>query len=237
MAIIYDYILDELRLKDVPDGSGGFWGSFYDTTTQTATSANTAYPITLNTTSDSTGVSIGSPTSKIVFDYAGVYSITFSCQFSNSDSQDHDVTVWLKKNGVDLTDSSSVSSIPSKHGSTPGKIITTINYVIELNANDYIQTYWSAAHAGMELITIAAGTSPTTPLSPSIIWTAVQGGIVNQVTSLAGLSDVDLQSPTAGEYLQYDGTNWTNAQIFSNIDGGSAVTNYLLSQNINGGNA
>ena len=237
MAIFYDYVLDELRLKDVPEGSGGFWGSFYDTTTQTISSTTTEYPITLNTTSGGVGVAIGSPTSKIVFSYAGIYSLTFSVQFDNSGADDQLATIWLKKNGNNLADSSSVTSIPKKHGSDNGAIITTINYVLEIQPNDYLEVYWRADSTNVRVVTIASGTSPTRPLSPSIIFTAVQGGIISQTLALSDLTDVDIQTPTAGEYLQYDGSNWTNAQIFSNIDGGSAQTNYLLSQNINGGNA
>ena len=84
MTIFYDYILDELRLKDVPDGSGGFWGSFYDTTTQTISSTASEYPIKLNSLSGSNGISRASLTERVVFDYPGVYSITFSIQFENS---------------------------------------------------------------------------------------------------------------------------------------------------------
>lgn len=57
------------------------------------------------------------------------------------------------------------------------------------------------------------------------------------VSALASLTDVSFQSLASGEYLKYNGTVWTNANIFSNIDGGSAISNYLITQNINGGNA
>ena len=285
MTIFYDYVLDELRLKDVPDGSGGFWGSFYDTTTQTAGSTTVAYPITLNTTSGSNGVAIGSPTSRVVFTYAGVYSITFSIQFENSSSDDHRITTWLRKNGTDITDSSSITSIPKSHGADNGAIITTINYVIELQAGDYLQTYWQTESTAVSITTIPAGTTPTTPLSPSIIFTAVQGGIITQGSTanslasltdvsftslasgntiianasgtftnqsfaslvaplippssnaLASLTDVSLVSLASGMYLKYNGSVWTNSDIFINIDGGFANSVYLITQNINGGNA
>ena len=215
--IFYDYVLDELRLKDVPDGSGGFWGSFYDTTTQNAASTTVAYPITLNTTSGSNGVAIGSPTSRVVFTYAGVYSITFSIQFENSDSDDVRITTWLKKNGTDITDSSSITSVPKFHRGDNGAIITTINYVIELQAGDYIETYWQTESTDVSVTTIPAGTTPTTPLSPSIILTAVQGGIITQgstTNSLASLTDVSFTSLASGQIIMSNASgNWGNVNF------------------------
>ena len=55
------------------------YGSFYDTTDQTAVSTTVAYAITLNTTDISQGVSIAS-SSQLTFADAGVYNIQFSIQ-------------------------------------------------------------------------------------------------------------------------------------------------------------
>ena len=284
MTVFFDYILDELRLKDVPDGSGGFWGSFYDTTTQTKSSTASEYPITLNSVSGSNGISRASLTERVVFDYPGVYSITFSAQIDNSTADDQLATIWLKKNGVNLADSASVTSIPKKHGADNGQIITTVNYVLELQANDYLETYWRGDSTNLRLVTLSSASLPNRPLSPSIIWTAVQGGIIqgsntNSLASLtdvsftslasgntiianasgtftnqsfaslvaplippssnalASLTDVALVSLATGAYLKYNGVKWTNDDVFINIDGGSAISNYLITQNINGGNA
>jgi len=279
--IFYDYILDELRLKDVPDGSGGFWGSFYDTTTQTISSTASEYPIKLNSLSGSNGISRASLTERVMFDYAGVYSITFSAQFENLGVlNDHHATVWLKKNGVNLADSASVTAVPRKQGGDNGQIITTVNYVLELQANDYLETYWRGDSTNLTLATISSASSPDRPLSPSIIWTAVQGGIIQgsntnslasltdvsftslasgqiimsnaggnwnnysltsvlppSVSALASLTDVALVSLATGAYLKYNGVKWTNDDVFINIDGGFANSNYLITQVINGGNA
>ena len=286
MSIFYDYVLDDLRLKDVPDGSGGFWGSFYDTTTQTISSTASEYPITLNSVSGSNGISRASLTERVVFDYPGVYSITFSVQFENSTVlDDKHATIWLKKNGVNLSDSASVTSVPRKQGGDNGQIITTVNYVLELQANDYLETYWRGDSTNLTLATISSASLPNRPLSPSIIWTAVQGGIITQGSTanslasltdvsftslasgntiianasgtftnqsfaslvaplippssnaLASLTDVSLVSLASGMYLKYNGSVWTNSDIFINIDGGFANSVYLITQNINGGNA
>ena len=281
MTIFYDYILDELRLKDVPDGSGGFWGAFHDNTTQTIASTTTAYPITMNTTDGSNGVRIGSPTSRVYFDYDGIYSITFSVQFASSDSSIHNTRIWLRKNGTDITDSASETAVPNKHGSINGQIITTVNFVLSLVAGDYLEVVWNGESTNLTVESIAPGTTPTAPRSPSIIFTAVQGGIITQgsttnslasltdvsftslasgqiimsnassiwnnysltsvlppsVSALASLTDVAFVSLATGAYLKYNGVKWTNDDVFINIDGGFANSNYLITQVINGGNA
>jgi hypothetical protein len=215
MTIFYDYVLDELRLKDVPDGSGGFWGSFYDTTTQTISSTASEYPITLNSLSGSNGISRASLTERVVFDYPGVYSITFSAQFDNSTAgNDQHATIWLKKNGVNLSDSASVTAVPKKQGGDNGQIITTVNYVLELQANDYLETYWRGDSTNLTLATISSASLPNRPLSPSIIWTAVQGGIIqggSNTNSLASLTDVSFISLASGQIIMSNASgNWSN---------------------------
>ena len=217
MTIFYDYILDELRLKDVPDGSGGFWGAFHDTTTQTIASTTTAYPITLNTTDGSNGVRIGSPTSRVYFDYDGVYSITFSLQYNSSDSSIHASRVWLRKNGTDIADSGSETDVPSKHGAINGGIITTVNFTLQLVAGDYLEVCWQGESTNLSLETLPAGTTPTTPKSPSFIFTAVQGGIITQGStsnSLASLTDVAFTSLASGQIIMSNASgNWGNVNF------------------------
>jgi len=65
------------------------WGSFYDTTQQIASVANTAYSVGINTTDpDSQGISIASG-SRITFARSGVFSITYSVQFVNTSNSIH----------------------------------------------------------------------------------------------------------------------------------------------------
>jgi hypothetical protein len=64
------------------------YGSFYDTTDQTAVSTTVAYAITLNTTDISQGVSIAS-SSQLTFAEAGVYNIQFSVQLQRAAGHRH----------------------------------------------------------------------------------------------------------------------------------------------------
>ena len=179
-----------------PTGAGGalgYWGSFWSTQSQSATAANTGYAITLNNTDpDSFGVYI-SDNSKVNFTNAGVYSIIFSVQFENSHVQIHDVNVWLKKNGIDISDTDSTWSIIESHGNTPGHAIGAVNFVLKLNAGDYIELYWSVTDTRITLEYLPA--SGISPAIPSVILTATQ--VMNtQIGPTGPTGPQGIQGPT-----------------------------------------
>lgn len=157
---------------------GGKWinnpyGAFQDTTDQTAT-ANTATVMTFNTTDYANGVSVVS-NSKLTVAQAGLYNLQFSVQFENTDTQEHDVTIWLRKDasgaGVDITGSAGLVGIPSSHGGISGHIIVGWNYFITLNANDFVEIWWSTPSTQVTIQAYAAGTSPTRPSTASVVAT------------------------------------------------------------------
>lgn len=146
------------------------YGSFYDTTQQTIASTTEAYAMTYNTTVLSNGVEIVD-NSKITVTAAGIYNIQFSAQLENPDSQEHDVEIWLSKNGINVTESSTMVYVPAKHGSIDGHVAAAWNFFVELSRNDYVELMW---HAGSTLVRIphrAATTNPTRPSVPSVILT------------------------------------------------------------------
>jgi len=155
-------------------GALGSYGAFSDYTTQSAASTTIAYPITLNTTDESNGVNRGSPTSRIVFSNAGTYNIQWSAQFNNSHNTDVDVSVWIRKNGVDLTGSRGLITIPSSHGGADGKLLPSWNYVLTLAANDYIEFYWLTENTLVTIAFYPAGSTPITPTTASMLITAQQ---------------------------------------------------------------
>jgi collagen type VII alpha len=158
-----------------PTGPGGalaYWGSFWDTTSQTAAAINTPQAITINTAdAANNGVSIVS-SSRVTFANAGVYSLTFSIQFTNTSTANGATQVWLKKNGTNLADTNSHYDVPDKQGSAYSSEILTVNFVLELAASDYIQVFWQTSTTSVSLETLAA--SGGYPRTPSIIFTATQ---------------------------------------------------------------
>ena len=104
--------------------------------------------------------------------HPGVYSFTFSIQFSNTDTQIHDINVWLRKNGTNVADSDSRFSIIASHGGGHGTVIGTVNFVLELAANDYIELIWSSESTSAYIHAEAAGAG--SPAIPGIICTVTQ---------------------------------------------------------------
>ena len=154
-------------------GSPGYFGVFHDTTDQTAAAANTAYAIKLNSTDESNGVSVVS-NDRVTIANGGTYDFQFSLQLVNTDSQEHDVDIWLRKNGSDVSDSNSRVTVPAKHGSVDGHLLPAWNFVFTAAANDYYQLMWSTASTTVSVETLPARTSPTIPLTPSVIVTVTQ---------------------------------------------------------------
>jgi len=156
----------------------GYWGSFWDETSQTAV-ADTPTAIKMRSVDLSNrGVHIVSET-RMTFQHPGVYSITYSIQFSNSDTQIHDVNVWLRKNDSgssgDVPASDSRFSVISSHGGVDGNVIGCVNFVLKLAANDYIELMWATTNALAYIHAEPAQTSPFShPSIPGIICTAVQ---------------------------------------------------------------
>jgi hypothetical protein len=153
------------------------YGAFQDTTDQTAT-ANTATVMTFNTTDYSNGVTVvtsGGKASRMTVAQSGIYNLQFSVQFDNTDTQEHDVTIWLRKDasgaGSDIPGSAGLVGVPSSHGGLSGHSIVGWNYFIKLNANDFVEIWWSTPNTGVTIQAYAAGTSPTRPSTASVVAT------------------------------------------------------------------
>jgi hypothetical protein len=136
------------------------YGSFYDTTTQTAAAINTAYAMTFNTTDLSFGVTRGTPTSRIFVDRPNIYNIQFSAQVHKTSGGVGLIYVWLRKNGTNVPDSAGQIRIQGNDG----EILAAWNYVIQLNAGDYIELMWEVDDTSVELLAeVATGIHPSIP--------------------------------------------------------------------------
>lgn len=147
------------------------YGSFQDSTDQTAASTTTAYAVTFDTTDYSNGVTL-SNSSRINVKNAGVYNIQFSIQFKNTTNDSQDTDIWFRKNGVDVDKSNSRFGLaPRRSAGDPYHTIAALNYFVELAANDYIQVMYRVSDTGVSIEQYPAGTSPTRPAVPSVILT------------------------------------------------------------------
>jgi hypothetical protein len=141
------------------------YGSFFDTTTQTATVINTATAITFNTTDLSNGVFIGSPTSRIVVDSEGLYNFALSFQIDKTSGGTAEFYIWFRLNGVNIANSAGFIRIQGNNA----EIFSAYNLFLELKANDYVEIMFSVTDLSVEVLAVAA-TAPV-PAIPSIILT------------------------------------------------------------------
>lgn len=149
------------------------YGSFYDTTTQTAAAINTAYAMTFNTTDLSVGVTCGSPTSRIYVDRPNVYNIQFSAQLDKTAGGVGLIWIWLRKNGTDVPDSTTQIRIQGNNAET----VAAWNFLLQMNAGDYFELMWEVDDTTVQILTEPA--SAVHPAIPSVILT-----VTDNVSSL-----------------------------------------------------
>jgi hypothetical protein len=147
-------------------GSGSLRsGAFYDTTTQTPAAINTAYAITLNNTSISQGVSIGTPTSRVYVDRTGSYNIQFSLQLSSTNATVKAVYFWANVNGASVANSARILTISGlNYGYAPAW-----NFVIRMSAGDYFELMWATTDTNVQIVYLAP--YAPAPAFPSVILT------------------------------------------------------------------
>lgn len=144
------------------------YGSFYDSTTQTAAAVNTAYAMSFSTTVSANGVSIGSPSSRIYVANTGVYNIQFSAQLDKASGATGHIYIWLDINGSTVANSATVVAIQG----TSAESVAAWNFVVPLTAGQYFRLMWSTDDTNIQL-TAAAAAAPV-PAIPSVILTVTQ---------------------------------------------------------------
>jgi hypothetical protein len=182
----------------------GYYGAFQDNQNQNATLNDTGFAMIFRQTILSNGVSIvsnGTSLTRITFANTGIYNLQFSSQFENTDNEQHSVTIWLRKNGNDVPESSSIFTLPArKNASTYGQLIPAWNFVFQAIGGDYFEIVWSTN----DYTKVSMPTLPATayaPIVPSVILTATQqAGIMagTGITALNGLTP-DVQTFATGE--------------------------------------
>jgi len=153
------------RFLSVPCG-GYFSNQTFDLT------ANVATVITLNNSDANAVIDTSLSNGSVQVVYPGIYNYQFSAQFDNSDSQDHDVDFWVRVDNVDVYESATRLTIPSKHGSANGAAVAALNIFITANANSIIDFVVAANHPDIRLVDLPASSSPyVRPSIPSLIST------------------------------------------------------------------
>jgi len=188
--------------QQIIDGAGGggavgYYAQYQDDISQPLVAVNVGQPVKFRTMDYSNGVTVNADT-EITIANTGIYNLQFSFQYQNVDSQDHDVTIWLRKNGSDVSGSAGFVAVISSHGGVPGHCIPSWNYLLDAVGGDYYELYWSATSLDVSMHFYPAGSPP--PSAASAIFTVTQqAGIIagTGMTALNGLS-ADIQTISTG---------------------------------------
>ena len=145
------------------------YGAFSSYVDQTTT-ANTATKLLMEQTDFSNGVT--APSSQITTAIPGIYNLQFSVQVQNLQNSPQDIFIWLKQNGTDVAGSTGLIGLPArKDPADPAHDIKGWNFFLSMNANDYVELYWSVEDALVTIQFYPASGTPTKPSTASVVAT------------------------------------------------------------------
>lgn len=154
--------IDVLRAYDAA------YGAFSDGTDQTG-DVNAGTAITFDTVDVADSVTLVD-NSKITVPSDGIYNLQFSIQLKNIDNAQNDATFWLKINGIDLANSATQYTITArKSAGIFGYGVASLTFMLDLNANDYVEIYWVPTSTDITIEHLPASVSPAYPAIPSVI--------------------------------------------------------------------
>lgn len=137
-------------------------GDFYIAADVTAASANTAYKLTYTAEASNDGITLGTPASRIVFEEAGEYVISFSAQISSTSSSTVHFYFWPSVNGTDINNSAMTTALHQNNAT----LVTSRTQIFTVAANDYLEVNWMTdSTSGFLNATAAASPVPNIPAS------------------------------------------------------------------------
>jgi hypothetical protein len=195
----------------------GYYGAWQDNFTQTAAVSNVGYPLIYRTVDLENQVRVvtnGTNLTRITFDNTGIYNLQFSVQIQNTDNAQHDVTIWIRKNGVDVAGSSGYISIPARKSAGAGNEghgVYGWNYLLSIVAGEYYEIVWSTSNAANVTIQYYPGATPPPSTASVIVTVTQQSGI------MAGTGITAINSLTGAAQTLTTGTTGTD---FAIVDSG-----------------
>lgn len=160
----------------VPFGTvtGRAFAAFSDITDQTG-STTVATPVKFGTTDvvgqGITVVTDGTNLTRVTFAAAGTYALTPNLQLTNTDTADHDATIWFALDGVNIPRSATKMTVPK--AADGGNAFFQISIYVTVTAGQYVQVLWLPENTAVRLDHTAAVTGPPAiPAVPSAIMSA-----------------------------------------------------------------
>ena len=126
----------------------GSYAMFYDTTNQTATSVDTAYAITWDSTAYSNNISIdGTDSSKLNFAKSGTYHIVFSATIHSENASSKNIYFFPRIDGVDIDGSTIMHTLDNNNNR---KVVTRAG-IFTITSGSYLQAMWSTSDTDLDL--------------------------------------------------------------------------------------
>lgn len=150
------------------------YNQFQSDTDQTAANTYTAYAITYDVTDFADGITL-SNNSHINVSAQGIYKFDYSVSLENTTNDRVDVDIWFRRNGTDIANSNSKFSIPARKSTgVASYLIAVTPYMVDMEANDYVQIMWRTSDVGVTLqalpaVTANPGVTPAIPATPSVL--------------------------------------------------------------------
>jgi len=130
-------------------------------TDQSAVAADTAYALTYTSTASS-GITNGTPASRLVFDEAGEYMVSFSAQIGSSSASTVNFWFWPRVNGADVTGSTMKSALHQNDA----VLVVSRTAIFNFSAGDYLEAMWAVdSTSGSLHSTAATSFAPAAPSS------------------------------------------------------------------------
>ena len=126
----------------------GSYAMFYDTTNQTATSVDTAYAITWDSTAYSNNISIdGTDSSKLNFAKSGTYHIVFSATIHSENASSKNIYFFPRIDGVDIDGSTMMHTLDNNNN----RKVVTRGGMFQITSGSYLQAMWSTSDTDLDI--------------------------------------------------------------------------------------
>lgn len=135
------------------------YGSFYDTTTQTAAAINTPYAVTFNSETVAFAIQRGTPSSRIYVPDTSVYNIQFSLQLDKTTGGVGLIYIWPRINGIDVPYSAGRARIQGNNA----ELVAAWNFILDMQGGSYFELMWAVDTTSIQIIA-----EPTTAFCPAI---------------------------------------------------------------------
>ena len=161
-----------IPFSDAAEQDSAPYGAFSNNTDQFAPSAGSTALVVFDTTEESNGIYL-SNTTRINVRNTGLYNFQYSLQLQNSTNDGQYADVWFRVNGVDVARSGSRFGLPARKSTgDPSNLIGSMNLLLDLSANDYVEIAGAVSDVGVTLEHFDADVAIPRPSIPAVILTA-----------------------------------------------------------------